>query len=141
MGWSDYNPLNRTKGKGTASNILVVDDDSEIRDMLKQLLDFAGYTITLAGNGKEALEKLEEQDFQLMVTDIVMPDADGLEVIMNARKIRPELQIIAMSGGGHGSPDNYLKLASAFGADRALLKPFTPQELLDAVQNILTHQG
>jgi two-component system, cell cycle response regulator CpdR len=119
------------------SKILVVDDDPEIRSTLKKLLELSGHQVTVAGSGRQALEQLALGGIDLMITDIVMPDMDGLENLKTARANQPDLPIIAMSGGGSLKTENYLRLAQAFGAHKVLQKPFDTQDLLTAVSGLL----
>jgi two-component system, chemotaxis family, chemotaxis protein CheY len=117
--------------------LLVVDDDPEIRSTLKKLLELSGHQVELAASGREALQRLSEGGIELMITDIVMPDMDGLENLKTARSELPDLPIIAMSGGGSLKTENYLRLAQAFGARKVLQKPFDTQDLLKAVSELL----
>jgi DNA-binding NtrC family response regulator len=106
------------------SRILVVDDDPEIRSTLKKLLERYGHDVVIAADGRGAETALSQSSFDLMVTDIVMPDQDGLEVIRITRAAHPKLPIIAISGGGQLRTGNYLRLAKAMGAMTAIEKPF-----------------
>lgn len=117
--------------------LLVVDDDPEIRSTLKKLLELSGHQVEIAASGREALLRLAEGGIELMITDIVMPDMDGLENLKTARANQPDLPIIAMSGGGSLKTENYLRLALAFGARKVLQKPFDTQDLLKAVSELL----
>jgi CheY-like chemotaxis protein len=118
-------------------SILVVDDDPEIRSTLKKILELSGHTVYTAASGIEAHQRLDEHPVDLMITDIVMPDQDGLEGMRQAREKRPSLPVIAMSGGGRLRTDNYLRLAKAFGATDVLEKPFDTASLLAKVERIL----
>ena len=119
------------------SRILVVDDDPEIRSTLKKLLELRGHQVVVAADGRAAETALIGAPFDLMVTDIVMPDQDGLEVIRITRAAHPDLPIIAISGGGRLRTGNYLRLATAMGAVAALEKPFDFEEFLQAVHAAL----
>jgi len=119
------------------ASILLVDDDEQLRPMLKMVLERAGHVVNEAGNGKEALVSYGRQQTELVVTDLVMPDKEGLETIMELRRTYPDLKIIAMSGGGRTGAANYLELAVKFGANHILNKPFSNQELLDGVQKLV----
>ena len=117
--------------------ILVVDDDPEIRSTLKKLLELSGHEIFTAESGLAAIDSLKHIQVDLMITDIVMPDQDGLECMKLARQANPDLPIIAMSGGGQLRTENYLRLAMAFGADEVLQKPFDTSSLLEAIKRTL----
>ncbi len=119
------------------SRILVVDDDPELRSTLQRLLEIKGHKVVLAADGRAAETALTGEPFDLMVTDIVMPDQDGLEVIRITRSTHPDLPIIAISGGGRLRTGNYLQVAKAMGAVVALEKPFDFEELLTAIDAAL----
>lgn len=119
--------------------ILVVDDDPEIRSTLKKVLEMSGHTVHTASSGMEAQQCLAAHTVHLMITDIVMPDQDGLESMRQARESHPGLPVIAMSGGGRLRTDNYLRLAKAFGASDVLEKPFDTTTLLAIVKQVLAN--
>ena len=105
--------------------------------MLERALTLAGHQVTAATDGRNALQILEGGTFDLVITDIVMPEMEGLELIRQIRKQSPAPKIIGMSGGGRGTADDYLELAKRFGAARTLAKPFTVKELTAAVDDVL----
>ena len=117
-----------------AAAILVVDDEESVRGLFQQVLAGAGYDVVAARDGAEALEKFQERRFDLVLTDLVMPEREGLELIMMLRKERPELKIVAVSGAFGGA---FLEAAKALGATSSLLKPVSPDRLLAAVQGAL----
>ena len=117
--------------------VLVIDDEPYILLMLKKMLEKAGYEVDLASNGKEGLELFEKESADLVITDIIMPDKEGLEIIMEMKKKRPNLKIIAISGGGRISPESYLECAAHFGASRVFQKPFKQKELVAAVNELI----
>jgi CheY-like chemotaxis protein len=119
------------------AGILIVEDDSDLREMLKDLLVRRKYTIIEASNGKEAISRFKPAVTDLVITDIIMPDEDGLKVIMKLREIKPEIKIIAISGGGKAGPGNYLNLAKALGADEIFSKPFSVNVLLSKIDSLL----
>src|SRR6266851_3819878 len=116
-------------------SILVIEDDSELRQVLRLTLGAAGYEVKTAIDGKAAEGLFRSQPPDLVITDIYMPNKDGLEVIMELRASFPQTQIIAISG--QVSTKNMLPVASTLGAARAIPKPFTPDELLQAVEEVL----
>ena len=114
--------------------VLVVDDETSVRSLLRDVLAHAGYTVLEAENGADALGILAKMTVELMITDLVMPEKEGLETIGEARKRYPGMKIISMSGafGGH-----YMKMASFLGADARVAKPIDFAELLKTVRGVL----
>ena len=117
--------------------ILVVDDDEQIRELVDSMLTAYGYEITLANNGQLATRVYREQPFDLVITDLVMPDMEGIELIQKLRAINQNVTIIAMSGGASGASETYLKTAGFLGARYTLPKPFKLDELLKVVSTAL----
>jgi CheY-like chemotaxis protein len=118
-------------------SILVIDDEPALREILSQVLTGAGHRVVGAGNGKEAIKALTTSAFDVVLTDVIMPEKDGMQVISELRKKFPEVRIIAMSGGGHVSRDQYLKIAKGLGAHAVLEKPFANQKLLDTIEALI----
>ena len=118
--------------------ILIIDDEPYILLMLKKMLERAGYEVDLASNGREGMELFSKASADLVITDIIMPDKEGLELILEMKKRRPGLKIIAMSGGGRISPESYLECAQHFGAEKVFQKPFRQKELVSAVQELMS---
>ena len=115
--------------------ILVVDDHPIMREVVCQILEDAGHQVRDAGDGQEALRKLSAARFDLVVTDIVMPEMDGIELIGEMRRRYPEVRVIAMSGGGERFPlKDGLAIARRLGAGLTLNKPFLPEQLIQAVE-------
>jgi len=108
-----------------------------LRRLLNRVLVQVGYDVVEAANGLEGLEIQRQEHFDLVLTDLIMPEKEGLETIQELRKRRADLKIIAMSGGGRGSGLDYLVMARQLGADRVLAKPFSNQELLKTVEGVL----
>lgn len=122
------------------ARILVVDDEEAIRHFLREVLTEAGHMVVEAPNGRRALERLRDQPIDLVVTDIIMPEVDGLELLLTLRKTLPEVKAIAISGYTRESPTGtveYLTTAKAFGSIRALSKPFSRAQVLQAVEEAL----
>jgi DNA-binding response OmpR family regulator len=119
------------------AKILLVDDDPDIRSLLKIMLTGQGHEVVEATDGTQALRLAEAEPFDLVLTDLIMPDKEGIETIMELRKKFPRIRIIAMSGGGVGRQEDYLGLAGKLGAMRTLAKPFGIQELNEAVDAVL----
>lgn len=116
------------------ANILIADDQEKIRQMLKSLFEQYDYTVSVAENGKEALNLFRSQTFDLVITDIIMPDMEGIETIRELKKLDPKIKIIAMSGGGSARAMEYLRMAGMLGALRTIEKPFDVRTMLDAVR-------
>jgi len=121
--------------------ILVIDDDDTLRAMLRRLLCSAGYEVAVAEDGMEASRIQQARPFDLIMTDLVMPEKEGIEVIMEFRKKYPSTKIIAVSGGGRIHPDQYLELARSLGAKRTFAKPFKANEILAAIRELLKDEG
>jgi DNA-binding NtrC family response regulator len=119
------------------ARILLIDDDADFRTRLRRTLQKAGYEVAEAGNGQEGLKQMSESLVDLVLTDIIMPDMEGVETVMHLKRTHPELKVIVMSGGGRLTSDNYLKLALKVGAFRAFGKPFEIADLLEAVEAAL----
>jgi len=117
--------------------ILIIDDDDIIRRMLRLMLTKAGYDVLDAADGKEGIERFRENDVDLVITDLIMPEKEGLEMIMELKTDFPDVKIIAMSGGAQMGPEGYLQLADALGAQRTLKKPIAREDLLAAIEEIL----
>jgi DNA-binding response OmpR family regulator len=118
------------------AKILVIDDERGIRDFLGTLLRQQGYDVLLAEGGWKGLELFCQERPDLVVTDIFMPEKDGIEVILEMKKRETKTKIIAMSGGGRGRLD-WRTFALSLGADRVLVKPFEPKTFLLAIQEVL----
>ena len=117
--------------------ILIIDDEPYILLMLKKMLERAGYEVDLASNGREGMDLFNKETADLVITDIIMPDKEGLELIIEMKRQRPNLKIIAMSGGGRISPGSYLECATHFGAEKVFQKPFKQKELISAVRELI----
>ena len=118
--------------------ILVVDDEVSIREMVKVMLESNDFLIELAGSGVQALKVLSENDIDLVVTDIVMPQENGIDLIMDMRKSYANIPIIAISGGGGiEGRFNYLEIAKLVGANQILEKPFKAEALRKVVSELL----
>ncbi len=123
--------MTETQKPGAA---LVVDDDVIVSKLVRRVLTEAGWLVTSAVSGNEAMTILKNQRFDLVVTDIVMPEVDGIEIIAAVREHQPTARIVAMSGGGLVmSSLQALNIAGDLGATVRLEKPFTPEQLRDAI--------
>lgn len=115
-------------------NVLIVDDQDAIRDVLRMRLEQSGHSVCEAANGVEALRALQTIPFDLIITDILMPEMDGLEAIRRIRREQPQVPIIAIS-----APSNqlYLESAAGLGANRVFTKPFELAAVALAVDELL----
>lgn len=115
--------------------VLVIDDNEQITSMLQEMLESEQYSVLIAASGAEGIRQLRTEPVDLVITDMLMPDMDGVEVIQEVRRLWPSMKIIAMSGGGVGAtPEFYLTLARQLGAMNTMVKPFSREELLDTVR-------
>lgn len=119
------------------ARILLVEDDTLFRELVHKILVRAGHGVSDAANGEIALTTFSREPFDLVITDIVMPDKEGLDTIRALRRRAPAVRIIAMSGGGVGQAGNYLTVARRLGAARVLAKPFSANELVATVAAVL----
>ncbi len=117
--------------------ILIIDDDIQILNMLRQTLERKGYEVAVAPDGKEGLRIYRENPSDLIVTDLLMPEKEGIETIAELRRDFPDVKIIAISGGGRLDPEQYLRMAKSFGAQYTFAKPVEREELLKAIQELL----
>ncbi|HNX53207.1 MAG TPA: response regulator [Pontiellaceae bacterium] len=118
--------------------ILLVDDEEAIRKMVRAVLGSELYEFAEAANGIAAQAILEKQKFALVISDVIMPDCDGIELVMAIRRKLPEIKIIVMSGGGRVRAGHYLDLARKLGATRVFEKPFDTAELRQTVHDLLS---
>jgi two-component system chemotaxis response regulator CheY len=117
--------------------ILLVDDDDMSRGAIHKMLERAGYAVESTRDGDEVIRMYAQQTADLVITDLIMPDKDGLEIIQDLRKLNPKVRILAISGGGRVDANEYLSVARKFGAVEVLSKPFTRDELRKAVDAAL----
>ena len=117
--------------------ILLVEDDASFRESMHKVLTRAGHEVQAAGNGRAALQQFDTESVDLVITDIVMPEQEGLETIIRLRRENPGVKIIAISGGGTINAVDYLRTAKKLGALATLAKPFSRQEILSAIDQVL----
>lgn len=122
-------------------HILLIDDDEAIRNVFQRFLTRHGYQITCAENGREGLRLLKANLPDLVITDIMMPETDGLEVVLAIRRKNKTLPVIAISGGMHAAPMDFLPLVKKFGAQTVFYKPVEMDDLLAAVKKELGEQA
>lgn len=122
------------------ARILVIDDEPSILLMIKKMVERAGHVVDIALNGREGLELFDLYNHDLIITDIIMPQKEGLEIILELRKKHPALKIIAISGGGRIGPDEYLPSAKLFGANMIFQKPLVQKEFMEAISGLLSEK-
>ena len=120
--------------------ILIVDDDEQIRSLLRMTLEEEGFEIEEAADGIAALRVHKRRPVDLAIVDIIMPEKDGLATILELRKATPAIKVIAISGGGLKVPLDFLPEARALGADRTFSKPIERTDLLKAVRELLAEE-
>jgi len=121
--------------------ILLVDDDPQMLNLLSDIIELDGHVAVMAEDGEQALNVFEHQKPDLVITDLLMPNKEGLEFISEIREIFPELKIIAYSGGGSGNPENYLEFARGMGADRVFSKPMPLASLREEIKILLNENN
>lgn len=124
------------------ARILIIDDDDQVRKMLRLTLNAAGFDVIEAQDGTVALKLFYQNPLvDLVITDLIMPEKEGIETIMEIRRNFPKVPIIAISGGGRIDPSDYLSLAKKLGAQITLEKPFSRQDIIDAVNELIKPEG
>ena len=119
------------------SHILIIDDDIDLRVIMQEALQAEGYEVSVAADGAQGIALQQKQPASLLITDIFMPNKEGIETIRDFRKEFPNVPIIAMSGGGRLKPEGSLFAAKALGAEVILRKPFKMSDLLRSVAAVL----
>ena len=119
------------------ATILLIDDDENVRSMLRLTLAHFGHTVIEAKNGKIGLELFPTSNADLVITDLVMPEKEGIEVLAALRAAKSTVKVIAISGGGRQRAAEYLRMATLLGAARVLAKPFSTEALMAAVNELL----
>ena len=117
--------------------VLVVDDSADIRGMLQAQLEMEGFDVATAPDGARALALLGRQRTDLIITDLFMPDKDGIETILEIREKYPLVQIVAMSGWDSRQGSDYLKVAHEIGAVRTVKKPFELPDIVKIVRDLM----
>ncbi len=115
------------------ASLLVIDDEPGLRSFIKQIFEEAGHTVVDAANGTLGFARFREGSYDVVITDLILPDKAGNEMIAEMRQLRPGQKIIAISGGGPTRNPEFLDIAEALGADEVLPKPFSMQDLRRAV--------
>ena len=116
--------------------VLIVDDNADMRAFLKIVLERAGFEVEVAAEGRQALGLQREHPADVLVTDIFMPEPDGLELIQHFKSSFPRIKVVAISGGGRVAKADYLYVASEIGAEAVLRKPFSTETLVRTLQEL-----
>lgn len=117
--------------------ILVVDDDPQVRSLLTKILEREGYDVTPAADGSEAVTAYQAEPYDLVITDLVMPEKEGIETFNELRRFDPDVKVVAISGGGRIGAQDYLSWARACGVAHTFAKPIDRGELLNVVQQLV----
>lgn len=124
---------------GMMAKILLVDDDQVIREALSNALQLRNFEVNSLSDGRKVVSAIEENQYDIIVLDIVMPNKEGLETIQDVRKINASIPILAVSGGGRTTPSSNLEVAKMMGATDTLVKPFDSFTLVQKINKILKH--
>jgi DNA-binding response OmpR family regulator len=124
---------------GMMAKILLVDDDQIIREALSNALQLRNFEVNSLSDGRKVVSEIEENQYDIIVLDIVMPNKEGLETILDVRKINASIPILAVSGGGRTTPSSNLELAKMMGATDTMIKPFDSFTLIQKINKILKH--
>ncbi|OGR11241.1 MAG: histidine kinase [Desulfobacterales bacterium RIFOXYA12_FULL_46_15] len=117
--------------------ILIIDDEPSVRKMLGKLLEKNSYACIEAVNGKQGIQIFKENKPDLVISDLIMPEKEGIETIRELKKLDPDVKIIAISGGGITGPEVYLDLALKLGASKVFSKPVSNTRLISAIKELL----
>lgn len=119
------------------ANILLIDDDEIVLESIAIGLEENGHQVTQASDGREGLHHFDNNRFELVITDIIMPEKEGIETILEIKRRDKNSKVIAISGGGRTAAKDYLRIAGNLGADQTLEKPFTITALLGLIEKML----
>jgi DNA-binding response OmpR family regulator len=119
------------------TTVLIIDDEASMRKMLRTILESVEYKVIEAPNGLMGVRAFRDEHPDLVITDILMPDKEGLETIREIKEMAPRARVIAISGGGRTARNDFLKIAEKFGAMETLKKPFRRNELLASISRVL----
>ena len=120
------------------AQILIIDDDKSLRDMLRTALELDGHDVEDVSDGFAAIKQYGQKPADLIITDIIMPGKDGIEIIFELHQANPDIKIIALSGGGRIEATSYLGMAEKFGAACTFIKPFDYDDLMNVIGELLT---
>jgi len=129
------------KKESVIKNLIIVDDEKMVREILKRQFEKEGFNVFDTPSGRACLEHCNQENIDLIITDIIMPDMEGIELISQVKKKFPKIKIFAISGGGQIKPEGYLDIADKLGALRTFTKPFKLNEITRAVKEAVSAQG
>lgn len=138
-GHTRASPGNRRRktSVAVAAKILIIEDDRDVLETLARILAEEGYSTVGATNGKEGIAVFEREHPALVITDLIMPEKEGIETIAELRRLRPDVKILAISGGGTLKNMDLLEMAGKLGASATLAKPFEPDDVVGSVRRLL----
>lgn len=119
------------------SRILIIDDDAATRDILRQTFERAGFEVEVAADGNEGIACYRRNPAAVVITDIIMPDREGIETLIEIKGIDPDAKIIAISGGGRTGASDFLALAKKLGAEQVFAKPLDRRALVASVRSMV----
>lgn len=135
---SNANRIEEKEGIGAMARIIVIDDDEQIRSLLRTMLERLGHRVATAADGNEGIKLYLAERADLIITDILMPVQEGIGTIYELRRLVPDIKIIAMSGGGgYGTPGHYVEMAKKIGACRTFTKPFKLKHMMETVKELV----
>lgn len=118
------------------SKILLLDDDDDFRESMAEVLELDGHTVFTDNDGVDVLEHLHALDIDVVITDVVMPNQDGIKTLMQVKRDYPDTNVVVVSGGGRMAADTYLKAVESLQADAVLTKPISAERLLETVARV-----
>jgi len=116
--------------------IVIIEDDQIIRESLKEILEMNSFQVLAIDSGIDLMKKITKFRPDVLITDIIMPDKDGIEIIIEAKKTLTDIKLIAISGGGRIDSESYLNTAKYLGADATLKKPFTHEQMISVIKSL-----
>lgn len=120
------------------AKIIVIEDEADLRGLLRIMLEAQGHEVDEANNGSEALSEMGRKRYDLVITDVLMPEQDGVAMMKQVPELQPQAKVLAISGGGPTVPADWsLKMMMLFGVNAALHKPFDESDLIDTVDKLL----
>ena len=121
-----------------SNKILIIDDDELVRSMMANFLKKNGYAVAQASNGNEGIEIAKKNIPDIVITDMLMPEKEGIETIVDLKKYNTDIKIIAISSGGKTKNMSFLDIAKNVGAQATIEKPFKPQDLIETIKEVIT---